>query len=110
MNHIANHFENNWTIEMGRPDFRVIEDMRNKGSISEEDYKHAFEYTERPACDGLRPHDYIPEEIEKKQRAAYDQANRVPVRESRQDIRDRQRGIMRPVVGSKKLRLNPILK
>jgi len=110
MNHIANHFEDNWTIEMSRPDFGVIKDMRNKGWISEEDYKHASKHTERPACDGLRPYNYIPKEIEKKQRAAYDQANRVPVRESRQEIRDRQRGIRQPVVGSKKLRLNPIPK
>lgn len=101
MNHIADHFENNWTIERSRPDFRVIEDMWKKGCISEEDYKYCFQYTERPPCDGLRPHDYIPEEIRKKQEAAFDQANRLPVPESRQEVRDRARG-KRPASGRSK--------
>jgi hypothetical protein len=72
--------------------------------MSEEDYKLASAHTERPECDGLRPHNYIPEEIEKKLKAAYDQTNRVPVRESRQEIRNRQRGIRQAVVGPKKSR------
>jgi hypothetical protein len=101
MNHIADHFENNRTIERSRPDFRVIEDMWKKGCISEEDYKHCFQYTERPPCDSLRPHDYIPEEIRKKQEAAFDQANRLPVPESRQEVRDRARG-KRPAFGRSK--------
>lgn len=92
MNHIADHFEMNRTIEKSRPDFRVIEDMFNKGCISEEDYKHCFAYSERPPCDGLRPHDYIPEEHKKKQRAAEEQANRVVVTESRQERREWARG------------------
>jgi hypothetical protein len=97
MNHIADHFEMNKTIENSRPDFSVIEDMWKKGCISEEDYKHCFAYTERPPCDGLRPHDYIPEEVKKKQRAA----NRVFVTESRQEVRDRARGKRPAGLGSK---------
>jgi hypothetical protein len=88
MNHIAEHFEMNRTIEQSRPDFRVIEDMFNKGCISEEIYKLCFRYTERPPCDGLRPHDYIPDEHKKKQEAAYNKANRVIVKESRHDRRE----------------------
>lgn len=100
MDHIADHFEMNRTIEKSRPDFRVIEDMFNKGCISEEDYKHCFAYSERPPCDGLRPHDYIPEEHKKKQRAAHEQANRVVVKESRQESREWARG--NRLLGSKK--------
>jgi hypothetical protein len=110
MNHIAEHFEMNWTIERSRPDFRVIEDMCNKGCLSEEDYKHCFEYTERPACDGLRAPDYIPEEIKKKQKAAYEQENRIPIHESRQELRDRQRGKGPSGVGPKKSRSKAIVK
>ncbi len=110
MNHIAHHFETDWTMEMSRPDFRVIEDMWNKRCIPEQVYKLCFEYTERPPCDGLRPHDYIPAEIEEKQRAAYEQANRVPVRESRHEMRDRQRGKRSTGVGSKKPKSKAIVK
>lgn len=110
MNHIAEHFEMYKTIEQSRPDFHVIKDMWKKGCISEEDYKLCIEYTERPPCDGLRPSNYIPEEIEKKQKAAYDRVNRVPIRESRQEVRDRQRGKGPSVVGPKKSRSKAIVK
>jgi len=98
MNHIADHFENGWTMEGSRPDFRVIEDMWIKGCIPDRVYQHIFKHTERPPCDGLKPHDYIPKEVLKKQEAA----NRVPVPESRREIRDWQRSRRSAVVGSKR--------
>jgi hypothetical protein len=110
MNHIADHFEMNRTIEKSRPDFHVIEDMWEKGCISEEDYKHCFAHTERPPCDGVRPLDYIPEDIKKKPRPAYGQANRVVVTEPRQEARDRARGKLQAGVGSKKGKSNIIVK
>jgi hypothetical protein len=69
MHHIADHLKYNWTIESSRPDFRVIEDLWRKGCISEEDYKHCFDYTERPPYDSLHPYDSVPEYFKARLRA-----------------------------------------
>jgi hypothetical protein len=63
------------------PDFGVIRDVWNRGHISEKDYTSCFSYDERPPCEGLRPYDYVPEEMKKKQETA----NRVVVTESRRE-------------------------
>jgi hypothetical protein len=91
MEHIADHFASGRTLENSRPDFRVLEDMRNKGCISDEDFKHCFRYTERPYVDGLRPYDWLPEEIIEKNRATEEKANRVVVNMSREEARERRR-------------------
>jgi hypothetical protein len=100
MHHIADHLKQNWTIESSRPDFRVIEDLWNKGCISEDDYKHCFNYTERPPYDSLRPYDSVPKYFKDRLRAEV-MANRVVVAESRAEIRDKDRG-KRPAVVSPK--------
>ena len=81
MNHIAGHFESGCAIESSRPEFGVIRDMREKGVITEADYKYCMEYTERPQCNSLRPHDYVPKEIKEKHQAAYYRENRVVIPE-----------------------------
>ncbi|KAF8856423.1 hypothetical protein BDZ45DRAFT_476350 [Acephala macrosclerotiorum] len=52
MYHVAEHFENGQTYEDLRPDFFVVEHMRENGLLSEEDFKFAMHITERPKCDG----------------------------------------------------------
>lgn len=48
MFHVAEHFENGKTYDDLRPDFFVVEHMRKNGLLSEEDFKLAMEFTERP--------------------------------------------------------------
>lgn len=108
MNHVADHFVNGSILENSRPDFRVLEDMRNKSLLSEEDFIHCFRYTERPPVDGLCPHDYIPEEIKEKRRAAEEKANRIIVTVSREE-RQRYRGKKPAVARSKKSKSKPVV-
>jgi len=52
-------------MNRSRPDFRLIEDMWKRGHILEEDYKHCFSCNERPSCEGLHPHEYVPGEMKR---------------------------------------------
>ena len=72
-------------MKRSRPDFGVIDDMWQKGVIPEKIYEFVLQFTERPPCDGLRPHDYVPEEIKKKHNATYDRKNRIVVTERRRE-------------------------
>jgi hypothetical protein len=85
MRHIANHFKSGCTMKRSRPDFRVIKDMWQKGLISERTYEKLFQHTEKPPCDGLQHHDYVPKEIKKKHNATYDRKNRIIVTERRRE-------------------------
>jgi hypothetical protein len=85
MSHIAYHFQMGMPIEDSRPDFSVINDMRNKGLLSDEDYYRCARGCERPPVDGLRPHDWEPEEKKAKREADAEKANRIPVPLSRQE-------------------------
>jgi hypothetical protein len=101
MNHIADHFEMNRTIEQSRPDFRVLEeDMWNEGWDSENDCRHGFRYHERPPCDCLGPDDYISDKM-KRQRAADEEENHAPLLETSRKSRNRQRG-KKPTVSKSK--------
>lgn len=93
MNHIADHFEMGCELRWSRPDFGVIRDMYMKGRISKEDFDHAMSHTERPYVDGLRPHDYIPPEIQAKRDAEERRLNTLLVN-SRQEDRQRSRRMM----------------
>jgi hypothetical protein len=53
MRHIADHYRRLERVEHTRPDFFLIEYMRMKRIISQEDYKSATGHTERRYCDGL---------------------------------------------------------
>jgi hypothetical protein len=108
MNHIADHFVNGWSLDNSRPDFRVLEDMRNKGCLSDHDFKQMTRYTERPPVDGLFPQDEIPDEIKEKRKRDENRANCVIVKVSRQE-RERHRGKMPPVARSKKLKSRPVV-
>jgi hypothetical protein len=69
MLHIGGHLEALIPSEHIRPDFWVIEHMRDHRLISLEDYAHAIKWTERPHCGDTYSLDYeTPEMIEKKKR------------------------------------------
>jgi len=53
MRHITNHYRGFEQFEHTRPDFFVIEYMREKRIISSEHWKRVTNYTERMVCDGL---------------------------------------------------------
>jgi hypothetical protein len=67
MLHIGDHFRHQVRQDSARPDFLVIEYMRKKHLISQEDYAWATRYTERHHCDGLVPLGYMPPELRRKE-------------------------------------------
>jgi hypothetical protein len=85
MSHIAGHFEKGMTIERSRPDFYVINDMNEKGLLSKHNYDRCVGGCERPPVDGLRPHDWEPEERKAKREAEAEKANCILVPVSRQE-------------------------
>jgi len=58
MQHLAEHFESGKIDQDMRPDFFVIEYMRAEGLMSEEDFKVAMSYSERPNFETLVPFDH----------------------------------------------------
>lgn len=91
LEHVKEHFESGTTVESLRPDFKVLEYLRDKGIITEDDY--AFfcrDGSERPKVSGLIPLDSVPEEIMAKKRAEEAASNRVIVTDPRRR-RDQQR-------------------
>ena len=79
MIHVAAHLEELTPSKYIRPDFEVIEHMREHGLISKDDYAYALKGTERPYCANTYPLDYeLPGMQEKEQRelqAPYDMRN-----------------------------------
>lgn len=51
--HIASHYENFELRETSRPDYYLLDYLLQTKLITEGDYKHAIQFTERPRCDGL---------------------------------------------------------
>jgi hypothetical protein len=89
MEHIADHFiEDGLRIESSLPDFNVVKYFRKKGLISQRDYDHAIEGSERPPCDGLHPYGWIPDDRREQQEADARRENSIPVKESRHRHRD----------------------
>jgi hypothetical protein len=70
MRHIADHYRRFEQYENSRPDFFVIEYMRKKHIISDEDYKWSTGHTERPDCDGLVEFGYKTEEAKRREARA----------------------------------------
>ena len=91
MSHIADHFERGKSIDVSRPDFWVLKDMREKGDLSREQYDVCLRGCERPPVAGLRPLDWEPEEVVARREAEAERANqiRVPLRREQRHSRPR---------------------
>lgn len=77
MLHIGSHLETFASSETIRPDYFVIEHMREHGLISGEDYDHALKGTERPHCAYLYSLDYEPQDMEMRRERALQQPHNM---------------------------------
>jgi hypothetical protein len=62
MHHIADHFEDGYPIEHARPDFALLDHLRDNSLITNEQYENAIKSQEGIFVEGLRPLGYIPEQ------------------------------------------------
>jgi hypothetical protein len=58
MLHIGNHLQALDPYIKTRPDYFVLDYLREINLITPEDYNDAIGYTERPPCDGLVPYNF----------------------------------------------------
>ncbi|KAF8856492.1 hypothetical protein BDZ45DRAFT_594235 [Acephala macrosclerotiorum] len=91
MYHVAEHFENGQTYEDLRPDFFVVEHMRENGLLSDEDFKFAMQITERPKCDGLVSADFKTPEMRKEEQRVKEETDKANKQVYNQRKEDRQR-------------------
>ncbi|OBT85272.1 hypothetical protein VE02_06529 [Pseudogymnoascus sp. 03VT05] len=90
LEHVKDHFESGTNMEL-RPDFEVLEYLRDEGIITEDDYAvFCRDGSERPKVSGLIPLNCEPEEIIAKKRAEEAASNRIIVSDPRRR-RDQQR-------------------
>lgn len=84
MEHIAEHFELDlFKLQHSRPDFNVVNYLWDKGRLSEDEYNHAIEGTERKSCDSMYPPGWKPKHIVEKEEREARRDNSVPVYEPR---------------------------
>jgi hypothetical protein len=51
--HIASHYENLERLEKSRPDYFLLDYLRETNLLNAEDYNYAIKFSERPRADGL---------------------------------------------------------
>lgn len=70
MRHIQGHLRDLVRPEFAKPDFLVINYLGENKLLSEPEYSHAVEYTERPFCKGLVPNNFMtPQMLMEKERS-----------------------------------------
>lgn len=89
LDHINEHFRDGRALDR-RPDFRVLEYLRDKRMITEDGYDFFCRGSERPKVPGLIPLDCEPKEIIAKKREKEAASNRIIVSDPRR-IRGQQR-------------------
>jgi len=87
--HIASHYHNLEPYEKSRPDFFLLDHLRGTNLLSEEDYKDAIGFSERPEVDGLVDYRYKTIEMKlKKERSGHEPHD---LEKERRQIRNKRR-------------------
>ena len=88
--HITGHLADGKTLEDVRPDYFLIDYMRNLGLVTQHDYACAVSFTERPFCIGLVPLGYETDEM-KRRKARWEPEDNPP--EVRREGRRHRRNV-----------------
>lgn len=96
MIHIGEHFWDRRSLDVNlqavdhpRPDFHVLDYLRQQDLIDDRDYKHLVQHTERPYCENIRPLGFVPTEVEAR-RAWEDRRPHDQAREDRHRRKERE--------------------
>ena len=94
MLHIGAHYAGGMLYEQWRPDYFVIDYMRQNALLSHRDYEQAIKYTaaERPDYDGLVAVRHKTKEMRRKEEKSLEQRHNLD-REKRQMKREKGTGI-----------------
>ncbi|KAF4631778.1 hypothetical protein G7Y89_g6351 [Cudoniella acicularis] len=96
MMHIGGHFYNRRQLgaDHPRPDYFLLDHMRNIGILSVKDYEDLVQYTERPYCDNLYPLGFVPPETKERKDREIRESRQIHDlgKERRQMKRERSKG------------------